>query len=141
MSPETTLLTPRAEHPPGESGREKSRAALDMEKSHVNQCAPPQLFPFRCMGVPVSPSPDAGTGPTAEGNPGLPVAAGQRDGDGASPEPTVQNLLLRSHLQARQGKLMPPRPLVCHRLSRATESILSRSSTPKLGSRTGDITR
>lgn len=68
MSPETTLLTPRAEHPPGESGREKSRAALDMEKSHVNQCAPPQLFPFRCMGVPVYPSPDAGTGPPAEGN-------------------------------------------------------------------------
>lgn len=67
VSPVTALLTPRAEHPPGESGRGKSRAALDMEKSHVNQCAPPQLFPFGCTGVPVSPSPDAGTGPPAEG--------------------------------------------------------------------------
>lgn len=149
MSPETTLLTPRAEHPPGESGREKSRAALIWKKVTLTNVHLPSFSRSDARGSLYPPARVPAPVPRQKGSerhnparrPGLPVAAGQRDGDGASPEPTAQNLLLRSHLQARQGKLMPPRPLVCHRHSRATESILSRRSTPKLGSRTGNITR
>lgn len=106
MSPETTLLTPRAEHPPGESGREKSRAALIWKKVTLTNVHLPSFSRSDAWGSLCPPHRTPAPAPRQKGSecriparrPGLPVAAGQRDGDGASPEPTTQNLLLRSHL-------------------------------------------
>lgn len=87
VSPEPTSLTPRAVHPPGESGREKSRAAVmwKKKKSHINQFAPPQLSPSDTRGSLYPPHWVPALVPPAEGVQGSPTAAGHRDG--ASSEP------------------------------------------------------
>lgn len=113
-SPKTTLPTAGALHPPGESGREKSRAAAMRKKVTLTNLHLPS-FPLRMRGGPCIPhtgrrSP-SGRGPTLPLPPsdgGCPLPQ-RGTGTVPPPSPAAQNLLLRSHLQACQGNPTPPR--------------------------------
>lgn len=96
MSPETTLLTPRAEHPPGESGREKSRAALMWKKVTLTNVHLPSFSRSDAWGSLCPPHRPLGTGPPAErdpsaafppGVPGSPWRQGSGTGTVRPPSP------------------------------------------------------